>query len=70
MMEPLSQVCTMTGEVGGMPSPELRKKLEAAGVTTYEPLQSLWPWMQMCTRPEGTCSTGTRVCYFTKPSWR
>jgi hypothetical protein len=43
MMEPLSQVCTMTGEVCGMPSPELRKKLEAAGVTIYEPLQSLWP---------------------------
>ena len=43
MMEPLSQVCTMIGEVCGMPSPELRKKLEAAGVTIYEPLQSLWP---------------------------
>jgi quinol monooxygenase YgiN len=43
MMEPLSQVCTMTGEVCGMPSPELGKKLEAAGVTIYGPLQSLWP---------------------------
>jgi quinol monooxygenase YgiN len=41
MMKPLSEVCTITGEVCGTPSPELRKSLEAAGVTVYAPLQSL-----------------------------
>jgi quinol monooxygenase YgiN len=41
MMEPLSQVCTMTGEVCGTPSPELRKSLEAAGVHIFVPYQSM-----------------------------
>lgn len=35
MFEPLSKVCTMTGEVCGDPEPELRAALEAAGVTIY-----------------------------------
>ncbi|GAA5150052.1 hypothetical protein GCM10023340_26340 [Nocardioides marinquilinus] len=38
MMEPLAEVCTMTGEVCGNPSPELREALTAAGVTVYGPL--------------------------------
>jgi quinol monooxygenase YgiN len=37
MMEPLSEVCTVTGEVCGTPSPELRQALEAAGVPIYAP---------------------------------
>ncbi len=41
MMKPLSEVCTITGEVCGTPSAELRKALEAAGVTIYAPHQSL-----------------------------
>jgi quinol monooxygenase YgiN len=41
MMKPLSEVCTITGEVCGTPSPELRKSLEAAGVRIYAPFQSL-----------------------------
>lgn len=41
MMEPLSKVCTITGEICGTPSPELRKSLEAAGVRIYTPFQSL-----------------------------
>jgi quinol monooxygenase YgiN len=41
MMEPLSEVCTMTGEVCGDPSPELREALDAAGVTVYGPLAPL-----------------------------
>ena len=32
MMKPLSEVCTITDEVCGTPSPELRQALEAAGV--------------------------------------
>ena len=43
MMKPLSEVCTTTGEVCGTPSPELRKALEAAGVTIYAPFQTLSP---------------------------
>ncbi|ANS79430.1 hypothetical protein SGUI_2034 [Serinicoccus hydrothermalis] len=42
LMEELSQVCTMTGEVCGTPSPELRAALEAGGVTVYEPADSAW----------------------------
>lgn len=38
MIEPLSKICTMTGQVCGSPSPELREALESAGVTIYEPL--------------------------------
>ena len=38
MMQPLSEVCTMTGEVCGTPTPQLRQALEAAGVTIYSPL--------------------------------
>jgi hypothetical protein len=38
MFEPLSKVCTITGEVCGTPSPELREALEAAGVPIYTPL--------------------------------
>ena len=41
MMEPLSKVCTTTGEVCGTPSPELRKALDEAGVTIYAPFESL-----------------------------
>jgi quinol monooxygenase YgiN len=41
MMETLSEVCTITGEVCGTPSPDLRKSLEAAGVRIYAPFQSL-----------------------------
>ncbi|MFY0407422.1 putative quinol monooxygenase [Solicola sp. PLA-1-18] len=41
MMEPLSEVCTVSGEICGTPSPELRQALEAAGVTIYEPLVRL-----------------------------
>lgn len=41
MMKPLSEVCTITGEICGTPSPELRKSLEAAGVRIYTPFQSL-----------------------------
>lgn len=40
MMEPLAEVCTMTGEVCGEPSAELREALTAAGVTIYSPLVS------------------------------
>ena len=38
MAKLLSEVCTITGEVCGTPSPELRKALEAAGVKIYAPL--------------------------------
>ena len=38
MLEPLSAICTITGEVCGSPTPELRAALEAAGVTIYAPL--------------------------------
>lgn len=41
MMQPMSEVATITGEVCGTPSPEVRKALEAAGVTIYAPLESL-----------------------------
>lgn len=41
MMRPLSEICTITGEICGTPSPELRKALEAAGVRIYTPFQSL-----------------------------
>ena len=41
MMEPLSEVCTISGEVCGTPSPELRTALEAAGVPIYAPFQPL-----------------------------
>lgn len=34
------ETCTITGEVCGTPSPELRKALEAAGVAIYEPYRS------------------------------
>ena len=41
MFEPLSTVCTITGEICGSPSPELREALEAAGVRIYEPFKPL-----------------------------
>ena len=41
MMKPMSEVGTITGEVCGTPSPELRKSLDAAGVRIYAPFQSL-----------------------------
>jgi quinol monooxygenase YgiN len=41
MFKPLSEICTITGEICGTPSPELRKALEAAGVKIYAPLQPL-----------------------------
>jgi quinol monooxygenase YgiN len=40
LMEEFLAACTITGEVCGNPSPELRKALEAGGVTIYTPLQS------------------------------
>ena len=40
MMESLSEVCSMTGEVCGEPNVELREALTAAGVTIYSPLTS------------------------------
>lgn len=43
MMKPLSEVCTITGEVCGTPSPELRTALEGAKVTIYAPFQTLSP---------------------------
>jgi quinol monooxygenase YgiN len=43
MMEPLSEVCDITGEVCGSPGPELRKALEDAGVPIYEPHHRLDP---------------------------
>jgi quinol monooxygenase YgiN len=43
MMQPLSEICTITGEVCGSPSPELRESLVAAGVTLYEPFMTLAP---------------------------
>jgi quinol monooxygenase YgiN len=39
LMEPLLKVCSITGEVCGTPSPELRKSLESQGVRIYEPFQ-------------------------------
>lgn len=41
MMEPLSKICTITGEVCGTPSPELRSALESAGVRIDAPFQSI-----------------------------
>jgi quinol monooxygenase YgiN len=41
LMEAFLDVATITGEVCGNPTPELRKALEDAGVTVYAPLQSL-----------------------------
>lgn len=41
LMSAFLDVATITGEVCGNPSPELRKGLEASGVTVYTPLQSL-----------------------------
>ncbi|KQQ08638.1 putative quinol monooxygenase [Rathayibacter sp. Leaf296] len=40
VMESLSEVCSMTGEVCGEPNAELREALTAAGVTIYSPLIS------------------------------
>ena len=40
MMKPMSEVCTITGEICGSPSPELRHALEDAGVTIYPPFLS------------------------------
>jgi quinol monooxygenase YgiN len=40
VMESLSEVCAMTGEVCGEPTAELRKALTAADVTIYSPLVS------------------------------
>lgn len=41
LMQEFMATCTITGEVCGNPSPELRKALEAGGVKIYTPLQSL-----------------------------
>jgi len=40
MMGALLQVCSITGEVCGAPSPALRKSLEEQGVPIYAPYQS------------------------------
>lgn len=37
----LRETCTITGEVCGMPSPELRKAFEGSDVRIYYPYQSL-----------------------------
>jgi len=39
LMEPLLQVCSISGEVCGVPSPELREALEKQGVRIYAPFQ-------------------------------
>lgn len=41
LMQEFMAACTITGEVCGNPSAELRKALEAGGVKIYTPLQSL-----------------------------
>jgi hypothetical protein len=41
LMQEFMAACTITGEVCGNPSPELRKALEAGGVKIYTPLLSL-----------------------------
>jgi quinol monooxygenase YgiN len=41
LMQGFLGVATITGEVCGNPSPELRKTLEAGGVKVYTPLQLL-----------------------------
>ena len=41
LMQAFLDVATITGEVCGNPTPELRKALEAAGVKVYTPLQAL-----------------------------
>ncbi len=41
LMPAFLEVATITGEVCGNPTPELRKALEAAGVKVFAPLQSL-----------------------------
>lgn len=41
MMEPLSEICTITGEICGNPNPELREALEDSGVKIYAPFQAL-----------------------------
>jgi quinol monooxygenase YgiN len=41
LMQEFMAACTISGEVCGNPSPELRKALEAGGVKIYTPLQSL-----------------------------
>lgn len=40
MMKPMSDVCTITGEICGLPSPELRQSLQDAGVAVYPPFRS------------------------------
>jgi quinol monooxygenase YgiN len=40
LMQEFLAVCTITGEVCGNPSPELRKALAAGGVKIYTPLQN------------------------------
>lgn len=41
LMQAFLDVATITGEVCGNPTPQLREALEAGGVTVYAPLQSL-----------------------------
>ena len=40
LMKELSDVCTITGDVCGTPSPKLREFLDAAGVRVYAPLMA------------------------------
>ncbi len=54
MLEPLSKVCTMTGEVCG--EPELPAALEAAGVAIYTRFRP-----GEARRPEGSRSAGEGV---------
>jgi quinol monooxygenase YgiN len=43
LMRALLETCSVSGEVFGRPSPELRKALERSGVRIYSPYQSGWP---------------------------
>ena len=40
-MAALMKICSISGEVCGNPSPELRKSLEKAGVAIYAPYQAM-----------------------------
>ena len=39
LLEAMLQVCSISGEVCGSPSPELRKSLESQGVPIYSPFE-------------------------------
>ena len=41
LMAALMKICSISGEVCGNPSPELRKSLDKAGVAIYAPFQAM-----------------------------